>query len=409
MKDDKAKALLRRLLPDSFRARCRERVYALLNSLTLARAQAPDVLTDGVALCGLAGESSGMGQCCRSMAAALTASPLPFSLRPLHSGAGGQLDLAPYAAALTEERDMAVNLFCCNADCTGYFLRQRGAQVLKGRKNIALWAWELPEFPRRWQGAFRWYDEIWTISEFCRASIAAATDKPVRLIPLSVGPVPEKGLCRGDFGLPEGKLLFLSMYDARSIQARKNPRAAIDAYCRAFPPEGNTALVLKVSGGRQGAQEAAGLRASLRRGDIYIMEGELSAPRLYALMDLCDVFVSLHRSEGFGYPIAEAMALGKAVVVTGWSGNMDFCTPENACCVGYTLRALGADAVPPYEPHQRWAEPDMDDAVRFLRRLGEEEGFREALGRQARQDIRQRYSPDFCAKALMEALGKQED
>ena len=405
MNDDNAKALLRFFLNDKLRERCREEVYDLLNRRTLRSAPFPEQLTEGVALWGMAAESSGMGQCCRSMAAALEASALPYALHPLRSRAGGGLELSAYAEAMAEERDMAVNLFCCNADCTGYFLRQSGPGVMKGKKNIALWAWELPEFPKRWKNAFRWYDEIWTISTFCRSAIAAATDKSVRVLPLCVEPEPEEGLKRADFGLPEKALLFLSMYDARSIQARKNPLAAIAAYCAAFPEEGDTALVLKISGGAQGHAEAEELRTAIRRKDIYILEGIMPARRLYALTSLCDVFISLHRAEGFGYPIAEAMALGKAVVVTGWSGNMDYCSPDNACCVGYTLKALGDAAVPPYEPTQRWAEPDIGQAAGYLRRLREDESYREALAKAGQDTVREKYSAQACAQAIRDALG----
>ncbi len=405
MNDQKVKALLSQLFPEKLRSACRESVYAALNRAALRRAPLPDELTEGVALWGMAEESSGMGQCCRSMAAALAVSSLPYALHPLHSRAGGSLDISAYAEALGEERDMAVNLYCCNADCTGYFIRESGAAVLKGKKNIALWAWELPEFPKRWHDAFVWYDEIWTISEFCREAISKATDKSVRVLPLCVEPVAEPGLRRSDFGLPEGKLLFLSMYDARSIQARKNPLASISAYCSAFPKEGDTALVLKISGGEQGHAEAEELRQSLRRRDIFIIEGVLSAPRLYGLMELCDVFVSLHRSEGFGYPIAEAMALGKAVVVTGYSGNMDYCSPENACCVGYRLQELGDRAVEPYEPHQLWAEPDIAEAAACLRRLREDADYRRSLAEAGQATVREKYSAKACAEAIVRALG----
>lgn len=404
MKDSKAKALARVLLSDTIRERSRESVYALLNYCTLRAAPGPGALTEGVALWGLAEESSGMGQCCRSMASALEVSSLPYALRPLHSRAGGNLDISRYAAALSDPRAMQINLFCCNADCTGYFLREAGAAQLKGRKNIALWAWELPEFPKRWHSAFRWYDEIWTISEFCREAIAKATDKPVRVLPLCVEPKVEEGVSRADFGLPDDRFLFFSMYDARSIQARKNPLASIAAYCAAFPEEGQTALVLKISGGSQGRSEAEELRTAIQRKDIYILEGVLPAGRLYALMGLCDAFVSLHRSEGFGYPIAEAMALGKPVIVTGWSGNMDFCGNNNACCVSYSLRPLGDSAVSPYEPAQIWAEPSIEEAAAYMRRLSEDAVFRSAIADAGKRTVNAKYSAEACAKAIVAAL-----
>lgn len=409
MNDSTVKTLARLLLSEKLRAGWRERVYAFLNRRTLRRAKAPQALTPGIALWGMAAESSGMGQCCRSAARALLTGDIPFALRPLHSRAGGTLELSAFAEALAEERLMSVNLFCFNADCTGYFLRQAGAEQLKGRKNIALWAWELPEFPKEWSSAFEWYDEIWTISEFCRAAIARATDKRVRVLPLCVEPEAEPGLTRGDFGLPEGRTLFLAMYDARSIQERKNPGGALAAYCAAFPEDrGETALILKIGGGEQGRQEADALRSGLGRSDILILEDVLSEARLYALMSLCDVFISLHRSEGFGFPIAEAMALGLPAVVTGYSGNMDFCTPENSVCVGYTLRPLGEAAVPPYGSEQLWAEPDIPAAACALRRLHEDRAYRQALGLAGQTAVRERCSAENCFRFLRTALEESE-
>ena len=391
---------LRRALPTPLRQTLGTAYYTLANDLTLLRAPAPPPLRPGLNLFGQLTEASGMGAAGRLLAAGCREAGIPLALHPLRSYSGVDIPVEEWEALFTPEAPYAANLFVFNADCSEYFLRQAGVGVLKGRRNIAHWSWELPVFPERWRRAFDRYDEIWTISEFCRRAIAPLSPVPVRVIPHGIAPRPDEALRRADFALPEGRLLFLSMFDVRSIQSRKNPLGSLRAYCRAFPGDnGDTALVLKVSGGT--AEELAPLRAlAAQRRDIFLLEGVYSQSRTDALLSLCDVFLSLHRAEGFGLPIAEAMALGKCVVVTGWSGNMDFTSPENACCVKYNLVRLGEAAAPPYDKWQEWAEPNEADAALWLRRLYEEPALREELGRRGQQTIRERYSPLRCGETV---------
>ncbi len=404
-----AAPLARRLLPERLRRRWRERLYRAANRREFRRAPAPASLRPGVRLYGLLDEPTGMGSAARLLAGGLRAAGVPLTAVPLRSGAAGGAAGAPREEPAADG-GMNANLFVFNADCTGYFLHQLGAGALRGRYNIAHWSWELPVFPDVWRESFEPFQEIWTISSFCRDAIAAASPLPVTRIPYGVTAEPDAALTRGDLGLPEGRVLFLCMYDVRSVQARKNPLGAVEAYCRAFPaPGGDTGLVVKVSGADGAPAELAALRARLAgRSDVYLLDRELTKPRTDGLTALCDVFVSLHRAEGFGLPIAEAMLLGRPVVVTGWSGNMDFTDPSNACCVKYELRPVGRLAAPPYDAWQIWAEPDTDDAAAYLRRLAADAGLRARLGAAGRRTIEEKFSPRVCGEAMaarLRALG----
>jgi len=400
------KKTARCLLPPSLRQRLREPVYDFLNRRACRTAALPAALQPGVRLYGLLDEASGMGSAARILALGCREAEISLSLCPLHSGSGKTVAIDDLSPLCREENDMGCNLFVFNADCSGAFLHQCGAGVLRGRYNIAHWSWELPEFPARWDRAFEPYDEIWTISEFCRSAIEARTDKPVRVIPYGILPAPDKSLSRADFSLPEGRLLYLCMCDLRSTAQRKHPIGALEAYLRAFPEEnGETALVIKLIGGAA-PRSLKKLMGSRR--DIFLLEGSFERSRTDALLNLCDVFISLHRAEGFGLPIAEAMALGKAVVVTGWSGNMDFCSSDTACCVKYRLAPIGRLATPPYDAWQSWAEPDIDDAAACLRRLREEPHWRQQLARRGQAHIQSRYSPQRCGAAMRERLTELE-
>lgn len=398
------KKTVRRLLPPSLRQRLREPVYDWLNRRAYTAAVVPASLQPGVKLYGLLDEASGMGSAARILALGCREAEIPLSLGLLHSDSGKGVLIDDLASLCSGENSMNCNLFVFNADCSGAFLHQCGAGMLRGRYNIAHWSWELPEFPARWDRVFEAYDEIWTISEFCREAISARTEKPVRVIPYGIFPNPDRSLRRADFGLPEDRLLYLCMCDLRSTAQRKHPLGALEAYCHAFPEEnGETALVIKLIGG---AAPPSLQRLMAGRRDIILLEGSYERSRTDALIDLCDIFVSLHRAEGFGLPIAEAMAMGKAVVVTGWSGNMDFCSSENACCVNYTLREIGKLATPPYDLWQRWAEPDIDHAASLLRQLWQEPERRQKIAHAGQERILREYSPQRCGIVMRERLAE---
>ena len=397
---------VRALVPESVRAAVREEVYYRANTAALRRAKPPAALKPGLHLAGLIEEPTGVGSAARLLARGCVEAHIPLSVTPLRSETGGHFPVPEWEGYFTDAPEKETNLLVFNADCAGSLISRLGAEKLAGRRNIAHWSWELPVFPDKWPRAFRYFDEIWTISEFCRAAIAERTELPVVTIPYGIAPAPDLSLTRSDFGLPEGRVLYLTMFDARSISARKNPMAAVRAYCRAFPADnGHTALVIKGGSGAEAERELASLRRETGgRADILCLAGAYTKPRIDALLALCDVFVSLHRAEGFGLPIAEAMALGRAVLVTAWSGNMDYCRADNAVLIPYTLEKVGTLAAPPYDAWQEWAEPDIDAAAEGMRALASEEALRRSIGERAAALIGEYYSPLRCGEAIGKRL-----
>ena len=93
------------------------------------------------------------------------------------------------------------------------------------------------------------------------------------------------------------------------------------------------------------------------------------------LINLCHVYVSLHRSEGFGRGMADAMKMGKAVIATNYSGNTDFTTPDTACMVDYSLIEVNPDDYVHYEPGQIWADPYIEHASSYMKKLFEDSEF----------------------------------
>ena len=289
-----------------------------------------------------------------------------------------------------------VNLLFVNAEQGAPVLRQLAAErpaLLRARHTIGFWHWEQPDFPIDYLPCFAGLDEIWTPSSFVQAAISAIAPAPVLRMPHAVTAAASPDACRAAFGLPEGVFLALVTYDFYSYQHRKNPQAAIAAYRAAAVTAPAMGLVIKTINGDKVPDAMAELRqATQDLPGVQILDRYLNRQEMFDLEACCDCMVSLHRAEGFGLGLAEMMRLGKPVIATGWSGNMDFMTGDNSMPVGYTLASLAED-IGPYRAGSLWAEADVDHAAACLTRLARDPSLGAALGRRAQADMEAYYSP----------------
>src|SRR5437870_972065 len=175
-----------------------------------------------------------------------------------------------------------------------------------------------------------------------------------------------------DFGLPENSFLFLTVCDTRSVLERKNPLGAVKAFRTVFTDDRRASLVIKMNTAHFQQAELDRVREEMSGCEnIFLIDSVLTRAQMNALLKASDCVVSLHRAEGFGLVPAEAMSLGKPVIVTAWSGSADYIRPDNCAAIGYELVTLGKD-YGPYKANQSWAEPDLDEAAQWMRRLVEE-------------------------------------
>jgi glycosyltransferase involved in cell wall biosynthesis len=357
-------------------------------------------LSPGVLLLGHPYEVLGMGEHVRLSAAACSAADIPFDIRNVQGDYGVHLanmhqDFL-FREKISRTGAYRANIFHINADEMFNAQIHLGKDLFMDRYNIGYWAWELSQFPDAWSSAFHLVDEIWAPSRFIEQAIAQNTSLPVIRMPLAVDFPEPQGVRRESFGLPADRFLFLFFFDFTSYVHRKNPQAAIQSFLRAFPDPSDTraGLVIKMNGMHLRPQEYQTFLHSIECEDprIILMDNVLTDRDTKGLVSVCDAFLSLHRSEGFGRGLAEAMYLGKPVIATGYSGNLDFTNHQNACLVDYTLVPV-KDQEYPFGAGQKWAEPDLDHAVWYMRRLLQEPQYGRTLGQQASDTIKTYHSP----------------
>ena len=275
-----------------------------------------------------------------------------------------------------------INVICVNGDKVRGFASEIGPSFFQGRYTIGLWAWELEEFPLHMRDGFEFVDEVWAISTFTADAIRAVSPKPVFVLPPAiVKPDVHPSVERESFGVPATGFMFLFIFDFHSVMARKNPLGLIRAFQKAFEPGEGPVLVIKTINGHRRPGELEELRsAAARAPNVFLLETYLAASQCSALIAGCHCYVSLHRSEGFGLTMAEAMALGKPVIATGYSGNLQFMSRDNSFLVGHRLVPV-PPGCGPYPPGASWAEPDLEEAARLMRAVVEqpEEAARRAL------------------------------
>ncbi|MFP5487935.1 MAG: glycosyltransferase family 4 protein, partial [Acidimicrobiia bacterium] len=251
-------------------------------------------------------------------------------------------------------------------------LLARHGEVLAGRRLIGFWHWDVEHVPERVASEMRHFDQLWVLNEYTERTLSAVPGAPpVRSLPL---PVPEptvSGATRADLGLPTDRQVVLVTFDHLGVTERKNPLGAIEAFRRAFPTPSPTGplLVVKTMNAEQRLVEHERIRFAARgRDDIVVVDRLLPKADQMALVAHADVLLSLHRAEGLGLHLVEAMWLGTPTIATRYSGNLSFMDDENSMLVDARLVPVerGEGFFP---PEARWAEPDVDQAAEHLRRV----------------------------------------
>ena len=373
-----------------------------------ARRSPPGLVTGDpltVRLTGYLGHTLGLGAAARGYVQALRAAGVPVRTVsvPLH-----HLTLPADLAAtygrhgfedLLQDGLPSFEIVAVNAAELPDFVERLGEDYFEGPR-IGIWGWETNSIPPDWKRAFALVDEIWVYSRFMAENIGAVRrcqSSPCRRLSS-----PDRaGRAHAPRGAPG--FLFLFVFDYLSTVQRKNPVGLIEAFKLAFRPgEGPQLLIKTINAPLRPLAEEELLWAMHGRPDIHVVDRSLSGEELNGLMAACDCYVSLHRAEGFGLTMAEAMAIGKPVIGTGYSGNVDFMNNENSYLVDYTLGRVGPDCEI-YPAEGEWANPSIEHAVELMRRVRDEPAEAAAKGA-ARADIARLLSPAATGQRMRDHL-----
>ena len=269
--------------------------------------------------------------------------------------------------------------------------------------RVAYWYWEFDSIPESWVKQAAQVDEVWAATEFVAKGLRERLPLPVRTLFPGVKLGEYKKRPRQYFGLEPDKFTFLFTFHMMSIMERKNPLGLVRAFQLAFKPEEPVCLVLKTSFGDRHPTQLQELHQAAQGGNIRVIDAVYSPDEVLSLMDSCDAYVSLHRSEGLGLTMAEAMLMGKPVIGTNYSGNVDFMDESNSLLVPYTLKKLGRP-IPPYDADSEWAEPSEEHAAQAMRRVFDNQAWARELGQRAQISALERLSLESAGRKVAKRL-----
>jgi glycosyltransferase involved in cell wall biosynthesis len=356
----------------------------------------------GLNVIGYMTDETGVGEAARASLKALHLQGFPVTHTTVSSNGYRKNDRS--VLDLPTGNPYPFNCFYVNADQAKVVYNELGLKFFRGKHNIGYWHWELGQFPKEWLDRFQYFDEIWVASNFVQNAVAQVSPIPVITIGNHVEKRPNTYVTRSQLGLPTDKFLFLFIFDMFSFIERKNPFGVVEAYRRAFGCQAkNTQLIIKVANLDKFPRHKAPLEQAVQSVSGKLINGYLDRDVLNGLFHVVDAYISLHRSEGFGMTMAEAMRLGKPTIATAYSSNMDFMNIINSYPVGYKLVEL-AENYGPYRKGQVWADPDLDHAAAQMQQVIENPAEASRIGAQAVADIERLYSSEAIAQKIIQRL-----
>ena len=358
----------------------------------------------GVLFIGYVEASLGLGESLRNLVSSVALEPFPFAIYPynvlVEDRFSGQFMPEHYDL----ESRYRVNFFEAAADQLPAFYKNFDRRI-EGSYNIFRTYWELSETPRDWGRLLDRIHEIWAPTRFVAEAFRKIYDGPITIVPPCINVEICEHHDRNFFGLDKSCFYFLFSFDYNSWPSRKNPTGVLEAFAKAFPGNETVGLIIKSTGVPEHSPRTRALIAAAAARDprIRVIDSTLTRAEMLSLIRQSDCYVSLHRAEGFGLGMAEAMALGKAVVGTNFSGNTDFLTEETGFPVSYKLRPL-IDGEYTFTDHQSWAEPNVVEAAEILQKLYHNSELRRMRAAAGRTFISTQFGPENIGRLATNRL-----
>jgi len=367
----------------------------------------PATLPDGVNVIGWAEAPTGVGEACRGTLAALAEAHVPHAVWSLvEPETAESLCLNSTTARRPQGAPYEIDLLHVNADMMEVVSGALPHWVTAGRHRIGYWFWELSHFPLCFAPAFEHLDELWAPTRFCFDAFTPLATVPVRWMPPGVPRRAAEPMARRDWGVPDGAFLFFCTFDARSVPERKNPKGLLAAFAQAAEASRTPLhLLLKVNHGAEAPELLADLRARTAGLPVTLSTATVPRPEIDSLLAGCDALVSLHRSEGLGLPLIEAMQLDRPVIATGYGGCCDFLDDKTGWVVRHSLVPL-REPHGPYPAGAVWAEPDVEHAAELMLRVAADRDGRSRKVEAARRRVDELYAPAAAGERIRRELDR---
>ena len=364
----------------------------------------------GINLVGYFSYTFGVAEVGRFFAQHAKKAGVPFRIYDMETPSHKKLDeisLEFYRPYFTYRPPYQKNVFFVNADQIAN-LKDQLPELFAGRYNAAVFFWEFNDyfnFPQ----AFKVINEVFAFTDFIATAVRKVAPRTVKVTKL---PFPfiqnwqitkPAGVIREQYNIPSDAFVFIFNFDFFSVYERKNPEAILRAFKLAFSAGENVYLVLKTIHGEAVSETNTSFQVLVNhmvsKDKIVVVNDNLDRNDFMNLINASDCYISLHRSEGLGLGMLEAMSMGKPVIATNFGGNTDFMRQDNSLLVDYSLVAVKENAKP-YQPGWLWAEADVQQAADYMLRLVEDRAFANELGKRARESVQKQYGNDVFEKTL---------
>ncbi len=374
---------------------------SLTSSVLPARESEP---LAGVNICGGLHDETGPGAVALGFIRALRGDGIPLGIRDLSNLVPDSSEDPPLPCP-EAPTDYGINLVCVNVDQQFDARSLLGVDFFRDRYNIGVWCWDFATFPHQLWDRFDSYDEIWATSSFGADALTPVSPLPVvRIPPVLVSTLaPSRASGRERLGVDSDEFVYLFTFDFATYFDRQNPLAVIEAFRQSYKSGDEARLVIKCM--NEHIDKSAFDRMIAHAADlpVSIHTGHWSPNETSDLIAACDAYVSLHRSEGLGLAIGQAMGLGKPTIATRWSANSEFMSSANSFPVSCERVRLTRDCGP-YRAGSEWAEPSIAEASRFMRLVYDDRALARAAGDAARRDIMRDYSEQRVSNAIQQRL-----
>jgi glycosyltransferase involved in cell wall biosynthesis len=361
-------------------------------TLFAAKWSKPDGAEKDVTVVGYLSAATGVGEVGRQTLRSLQASGVTAEGCDVALNVLAKRNDLSCAALFVDTSTAPVQIFNINADQLPLVITHLTSRLRPDAKRICIPFWELSRFPDVWIAGLKAMDDIWAPSRFIAQALQSRLGEKVVYMPVALEFAAPAPMPRAKFKLPQDRFLFYFSFDFLSFVERKNPRAIIAAFRMAFPKRGTAGLVLKcVNGAMAPDRFAEFCKEFAGDPDIFLIDEDLTRVDTLALIACTDAVVSLHRSEGLGLLIGEAMLLGKPVIATDYSASQDLLSPLTGYPVKFRLIPVGEGQYP-FAAGQVWADPDIEHAASLMRELRNNPGQAEDLVSRARAHMRDKFS-----------------